>query len=307
MKNLTVVDIGARGGLHPRWVIGEPHVTAVLFEPDAQAFARLAPRTSFVLINVALSDTAGDRDFFVCRAAELSSMYEPNFSVLRHFAEASSFAVVEKCKRATDSLDNQLSVHAVADVDFIKIDVEGHELPILRGAERALNQVIGLEVEVSFLEVYQGQALFDQVYRFVAQRGFELFDLRRYYWQRRDLPKGVVGRKGQLVSGDALFLRPPTTVCTFPLLDDGKLRNAVKVYLAYGYPDLACELVELALAQGIIPSSLHQSLQEMICTCARRWLLPDFKGKRSMHRLLLKLAELCVSKSRYQPDQRLGN
>ena len=56
----------------------------------------------------------------------------------------------------------------------LKIDVQGAELAVLRGATDLLSEVDAILVECSFLELYGGQALADDVIRFVHERGFML-------------------------------------------------------------------------------------------------------------------------------------
>ena len=56
----------------------------------------------------------------------------------------------------------------------IKIDVQGGELQVLRGAERTLESADALLIECSFVELYAGQALAHQVIAYLAERGFRL-------------------------------------------------------------------------------------------------------------------------------------
>ena len=45
----------------------------------------------------------------------------------------------------------------------MKIDTQGHELPILKGSVDYLYNAIGLEIEVEFAQLYRNQPLFNQV------------------------------------------------------------------------------------------------------------------------------------------------
>jgi hypothetical protein len=56
----------------------------------------------------------------------------------------------------------------------IKIDVQGGELEVLRGAEETLLSTDALLIECSFVELYAGQALAHEVIAHLASRGFRL-------------------------------------------------------------------------------------------------------------------------------------
>ena len=67
--------------------------------------------------------------------------------------------------------------------------------------------IFGVEVEVEFIEMYQDQPLFNEVDSFMRERGFHLFDLKLFYWRRKSGLGFDGNRRGQLVHGDALYLR----------------------------------------------------------------------------------------------------
>ncbi len=83
------------------------------------------------------------------------------------------------------TLDDVLTRHAVGALGCLKLDTQGTELAILKGAEKALRPALGVEVEVEFLSIYERQPLFGDVDEFLRAQGFELYDLNRYYWRRR--------------------------------------------------------------------------------------------------------------------------
>ena len=74
---------------------------------------------------------------------------------------------------------------------FIKLDVQGYELEVLRGAERLLKSTEVLMLEVALMEYNQGAPLLADVVAFMQSRGFVAYDIAGFY--RR-------------VSDDALFM-----------------------------------------------------------------------------------------------------
>ena len=47
--------------------------------------------------------------------------------------------------------------------DYLKIDVQGGELDVLKGAQRVLKDVIAVHCEVEFAPVYRDQPLFAEI------------------------------------------------------------------------------------------------------------------------------------------------
>ena len=80
---------------------------------------------------------------------------------------------------------------------LLKIDVQGGELGVLQGAEEILQSIDAVLVEVSFVELYAGQALADEVWRHLQSHGFSC----RGVWSM------TYGVRGECLQGDLLFAR----------------------------------------------------------------------------------------------------
>lgn len=61
--------------------------------------------------------------------------------------------------------------------DLIKLDVQGYELEVLKGAESALTHTEAVLMEVSIIELYQGNPILSDVIAFMAARGFRAYDI----------------------------------------------------------------------------------------------------------------------------------
>ncbi|MBF0356218.1 MAG: FkbM family methyltransferase [Alphaproteobacteria bacterium] len=81
--------------------------------------------------------------------------------------------------------------------DLIKLDVQGAEIDILKGAPRLLGKAQAVIAELSFLAYNQGAPLFAEVVRYLDEQGFQLLDFA-------DLQRG---KMGVLYQADAVFLR----------------------------------------------------------------------------------------------------
>ena len=83
-----------------------------------------------------------------CSAAMTSSMLEPNIPLLRRFVQLEEVTtVVERTEMQTRRLDDLLPQIPGKGVDYLKIDVQGFELSVLKGAEQALKDVLVIHTE----------------------------------------------------------------------------------------------------------------------------------------------------------------
>src|SRR5262249_23401008 len=120
------------------------------------------------------------------------------------------------------AMDDWCAENAIDRVDLFKLDTQGSELDVLRGAERTLASVSVVQTEVEFNPMYEGQPLFGDVDRFLRERGFVLWNLatlshHRVLGARAGLRPAsqtfdfeasrYTRRSGQLFWADAVFVR----------------------------------------------------------------------------------------------------
>jgi FkbM family methyltransferase len=84
------------------------------------------------------------------------------------------------------------------DVGFLKIDVQGFEKQVLAGSKSTLNRCIGMQLELSFLPLYEGSMLIPEALDLAYSLGFTLTGL---------LPCFTDPRNGQMLQADGIFFR----------------------------------------------------------------------------------------------------
>ena len=67
-----------------------------------------------------------------------------------------------------------LSDEEIADPALLKIDVQGAEIEVLAGCEGLLGRFRYVYVELSLVELYEGQPPCHEVMRYLAQKNFRL-------------------------------------------------------------------------------------------------------------------------------------
>lgn len=296
-RPLVLVDVGARGGLKKNWAAAARHLRLLGFEPDANEYRRLAEAgqtssPSRVFLNAALADRTGPIQLHVARDAGLSSVFEPNRPFLDAFPAADRFDIVDTRTVPADTMDRQLREHALSDVDFVKVDTQGSELLVLRGATDTLaSAMFGVEVEVEFAPVYRDQPLFADVDQFLRERGYQLFDLRPVYWKRA-AGQHVGGPRGQIAWADALYFRTPSAYAAVlaslpPDVARSKVLRALSICLLYGYADLALDV--LRSLGGILGADERAVIEERVRRGGQADAMNGVPGRRLaaavLHRL----------------------
>ena len=79
--------------------------------------------------------------------------------------------------KKTISLDSFSNKQKISSIDILKIDVQGYELEVLKGAVSSLKNTQFIIVEVSFLEIYEKAPLAHEVIQFLDIQNFQIFDI----------------------------------------------------------------------------------------------------------------------------------
>jgi len=134
-----VFDVGANIGNWMALALDiNPRLQVHCFEPSVYTFQRLLERgKKAVFNNFGLSSERGKRTLWLfSEGAGINSLYK------RHGLD-DGYGLPEQIKEETislDTLDDYCERVKVQSIDLLKVDVEGHELEVFKGAERMLAQ-----------------------------------------------------------------------------------------------------------------------------------------------------------------------
>jgi FkbM family methyltransferase len=195
----TVIDAGANRGQFALFAARRfPSAALLCFEPltepGAQLRRALADNTRLKLCNIALGAANQESDFHVSAADDSSSLLPIGLRQREAFPGTEQRSIQKVQVRRLDDL---LKPDELAQPVLLKLDVQGGELAVLQGAEAVLSSVDAVLVEVSFVELYAGQPLADDVWSELRSRGFSC----RGAWSM------AYGAKRECLQGDLLFAR----------------------------------------------------------------------------------------------------
>lgn len=173
---IKLIDVGAmsmgdRELFRP--LIEQGGAQMVGFEPEPVECEKLAahhgPPHTFLPCMVG---DGSKKTFHTCNLAWTSSLYPPNTPLLALFQNLENLMrVVSTQEVQTVRLDD---IPDAAGADYLKLDVQGAELDVLRGAARLLADIVFIQAEVEFVPLYRGQPLFAEVDQALRKAGFLL-------------------------------------------------------------------------------------------------------------------------------------
>lgn len=230
-ENITFVDVGAAGEVQTRWKQILPKVDFVGFEPDVRSTVNeqlLNKAHSYKIIHEALWDKTGTLKINLCQKPQVSSFFEPNLSLVEQFPNPERFKITGSIDVSVKTLDSLNLIQA----DFIKIDVQGGEYHVLKGASKTLEKTFALELEVEFAEIYKNQPLFGDAVQFLRGQNFEFLDFTHISrWERKRY-----AQIGQVIFGDALFIKSPEYI--LKSADEGDVRRYCAILAIFIRTDL---------------------------------------------------------------------
>jgi FkbM family methyltransferase len=189
----TLFDVGANVGQTTAAMLEafrSPHIYA--FEPSPQTFASLqrtvAGRARVRVEPLALGDTAGTLQFHVTKEHSVNdSLLAPLWT------DGGSIVDV-----GVETIDGYCGRHRIDQIGLLKIDAQGYDLKVLKGAHQMLDarKIALYSCEANMTPMYDGQATLVDLLTFARDIGYDLVGFYEQTYVRN-----------KLTYLDALFVR----------------------------------------------------------------------------------------------------
>lgn len=193
-----ILDVGAnRGQFTLMCRLTQPAVPVVAFEPipaEAATFRKVHGDCSTVtLIESALGESHGNATLHLSQSADSSSLLPIGEKQAELFENTSEIGTIEVSISRLDHFHQHWKGRFK---QMLKLDVQGYELNVLRGAVETLRSCDYVYAECSEVVLYDGQALRVDVQEFLRGQGFEVKSRHN---------EQIIG--GRLIQADYLFTR----------------------------------------------------------------------------------------------------
>jgi FkbM family methyltransferase len=202
MNNIQIVlDVGANTGQYSFGLRKAGFKGRILsFEPVSDAYHELKTRAlhdkSWQTFNFALGEANGYSSIHISGHSPSSSIL-PMTELHIDASPGSEYLSEEKIEVKTlDSIYDSLGI--TGENVFLKIDTQGYEKKVLDGAVGSLSSIMGLQLELSASELYEGEEIYYSICRFVEERNFRLV---------RIIPGFTHKGTHEMLQFDALFFR----------------------------------------------------------------------------------------------------
>lgn len=220
---LGYTDIGARGGVHNLVEPLHQQVRFLGFEPHREECDALNANNSlrqhwqqFRILPYALSDQTSTKTLNLISAPTNTSLLKPDPFLVHRYNMQEKWTVIKEIAQPVVAFDELIADGKVEDfngaAEIIKVDTQGTEYEILRGAQKLIrDQACCLVVEVEFFPIYKDQKLFSDVEILLRELGFSFYGFLTLHTrsQKRLNKKSHLGRE-RLFYADAVFFREPS-------------------------------------------------------------------------------------------------
>lgn len=196
-----VFDVGANSGQFARQLIECGYKGKIVsFEPLSSAFEALSKAaqnySNWHTVHCALGDEDGVAEINVAGNSWSSSLLAM-LPAHKKSAPNSEYVTTETIQIKTlDALYS--SYRWGGSRAFLKIDTQGFTMKVLDGGNRTLEEIQGLQVEMSLVPLYDGEPLIGEVVSFLRGKGFTLVFV---------VPGFIDDSTGQQLQVDGLFFR----------------------------------------------------------------------------------------------------
>ena len=197
-----VIDVGANigqygVGLREAGFKGQ----IISFEPMQEAFAQLQLTTKryqdWAAYNYGVGLADGLQTINVSKNSASSSI----LNVTKLSTDAEPLSGTDRQEEikiiSLDSFSPQLTLGEFKSI-YLKVDVQGFELQVLGGAKALLERAAVVQLEMSFVPLYESGPLFQEILSKMEKAGFEIYSILPDF---RDL------NSGRMLQADGIFVK----------------------------------------------------------------------------------------------------
>ena len=201
-KITDVIDVGANFGQYGKEIRNTGFKGNIYsFEPLSFAFNKLKNSSKndekWYVNNFALGSVSEKREINIAKNYFSSSFLDQKKELIQQ-EPATEYVAKEEVEIKT--LDEIFEKIYTKEKNFyLKIDTQGFEREVIKGASNSLQYIKGIQLEMSLNPLYEKALDFQDMYNFIKAEGFELYSIENGFYN---------AKTGQLNEIEGVFFRP---------------------------------------------------------------------------------------------------
>ena len=198
----TIIDVGANSGQFTKVATHlYPQAQIHTFEPLPDLYSiiekKFSSNPNINIYKIALGNEDGTILFNKNKFGHTSSILEINEENI-HFTRKDN--VLEQIRVQIKKLDSITLFTDKTHLSLLKLDVQGYELEVLKGADQTLKAIDYIIIEANLEELYSSQPSFTVMNNYLQMKGFELMGMLDFN----------LGNKNKYIEVDLLYRKIST-------------------------------------------------------------------------------------------------
>ena len=200
----------------------------------------------------------GHKTLYLASASSgMTSLLKPRKTVLQFFNGFEQFGrVLSTVPVQTYRLDD---IPELPLIDFVKMDIQGAELTVLKHGQEKLKSCLAVQLEVSWICLYEGQPTIGEVDVWMRSKGFVphcVLDLKRWSIAPTIFDNNFRVAGNQLLESDIVYIRDPLNLDI--LSNEQIVKLAVIAHFALKSYDLCVFMLQALERRGALQKDGHK-------------------------------------------------
>lgn len=197
-----ILDIGANTGQFAKQMRDDIEYSGniISFEPLSSEYKVLKEKAEnddkWKAINCAIGDVEEKSKINISGNSYSSSILNMLVSHEKSAPESKYIGEEEIYIKTLDSIMNELSINQKN--IYLKIDTQGFESKVIKGAEISLGRIDTIQLEMSLIPLYKDELLFNDMYNLLSSKGYSLVAIEPGFSDKHS---------GQMLQVDGIFHR----------------------------------------------------------------------------------------------------
>lgn len=207
--DFVVVDLGSAAAADFTRRLPDVRGAITLVEIDAQASGTTLNEGYFkrIALSGGVAGSAGRRTFHKRMSASGSSFLEAKPERIRDYGLDRLYRSAGDIEIVCRTLSDLLAEQSIDQIDFLKTDLEGLDLEVLRSAPELVRNCLAVQSELRFQPFHAGEPSFGETLAYMSSLGHELITMHPEVWKYATAHQRSF-RDGRLVWADAIFFLP---------------------------------------------------------------------------------------------------